>query len=144
MRFTILTILTFVVATSFGQNSKDSLQFSIYFASGFNRDSLSLQINNTNIFENKFATTDLSDGITNIHIYQNQNNLRIWKDKKLPPLKFKDLLVLDIKLNGRLEKVIVDLSNGKYVLIDKCVKEVNCLNNKELTVTQLKRQPHFY
>lgn len=142
MRFTILTILTFFVATSFGKSSKDSLQFSIYFASGFHKDNLSLRINNIKIFESKEATTDLSDGVTNIYIYQDENNLWLLQNK-LPLLKLKGLLVLDIILNGRLEQIKLDLNKGKYILIDKCVKKVNCLNNQELTATQLKIQPVF-
>ncbi len=143
MRLILLFILIIFTVTSFGQNSKDSLQFSIYFTECFKKDTVSLSLNGVPIFQNKNLTTRLELGLANIYIHQDENNLWLNSNEKLSKLNIKDTLHLDILLNRHLEKIKIDIKQGKYILLNKCPKTANDLAYGKLTMKQLKTQPEF-
>ncbi len=137
MRFQALIILLFFTTISFGQNAKDSLQFSIYFTRCFQNDTLSLTINGVNIFEKKVISTDSSDGVAD-YVVQTKSAFWLGQNKKLSTIKIKKINLLEIKLNSVSENFDVSLKRGKHILVDKCHGNGSFIGWSALSLSQSK------
>ena len=142
MRFQILIILLFIAATSFGQKTKDSLRFSIYFTECFKADTLSLALNGVTIFENKIITTNLIYGVAD-YVFQTKTALWYDSNKKSPKVQIKKINLLAIVINNKPENFEVSLKRGKHILVDKCHGTGSFIGWRALTITQYKTAPIF-
>ncbi|HEY1872278.1 MAG TPA: hypothetical protein VGG71_14545, partial [Chitinophagaceae bacterium] len=107
MRFQILIILLFLSATSIGQKSNDSLQFS-YFTQCFKNDTVSVKLNGVPLFTKKVITSDLSDGVA-YHIFQTETALCSDSDQRRPNVQFEKTNMLEIAINNTAQRFGVDL-----------------------------------
>jgi hypothetical protein len=143
MRFLTLIIALFSVTSLIAQKANDQIRFSVHFTKCFKNDTLSLKVNNIQVFENKIATTNQVDEITNIYFFQNNNGLRVDTITKSKKIKIRRKILLDISLNNHHEIFEVKLSEGKYILIDKCHGQGSFIGWRYLAVSQQKKLSAF-
>jgi hypothetical protein len=142
MRFQILIILLFLSATSIGQKSNDSLQFSLYFTQCFKSDTITVKLNGVALFTKKVISSDLSDGVA-YHVFQTETALWLDSNTKLPKVELKKNNLLEVAINKTTQRFGVDLKEGKYLLIDKCHPDGSYIGWLELSISQSKKTPEF-
>jgi hypothetical protein len=143
MRLFTLTIALFLVTSSIAQNANDQIKFSVRFTKCFKNDTLSVKINDIQVFKNKIATTSQVDEVTSIYLFQNNNGLWVDTIAKLEKIKISRKILLDISINNHHEIFEVKLSKGKYILIDKCHGDGSFIGWRYLAVSQQKKSPVF-
>ncbi len=142
MKLSTLAIVLIIVTNTFAQKGDDNVKFSLRFTGCFKNDTLSLKINDAQVFENKIATTDRSDAVSNIYVFQNNNGL--WIDAiKFQEIKIRKRIMVDITINRQREKFEISLGRGKHLLIDKCNGKGSFIGWINLRVSQFKNRPLF-
>jgi len=127
----------------FSHTYKEDFDYSIVFGGCFEKDIVSLKINNTSIFseykvENKNAVKkgnlSLTQAKTKIHLYYNG------QQKIKGRVNFSYYLNIDVKVNNRTDKFKVDLRKGKVLLIENCQAQDSLQKKKKTTIEQLQDQ----
>ena len=127
----------------FSHTYKEDFDYSIVFGGCFEKDIVSLKINNTSIFneykvENKNAikkgNLSLTQAKTKIHLFYNG------KQKIKGRVNFSYYLNIDVTVNNRVNKFKVDLRRGKVLLIENCQIENSSARDKKITIEQLQDQ----
>ena len=122
----------------FSHTTKEDFDYSIVFGGCFEKDIVSLKINNTSIFdhykvENKDAlkkgNLSLTQGNKGISIFYNRDQ----KFKR--KINFSFYLDIDLKVNDKMNKFKIDLRKGKVILIEFCPNPHS--SQKKLTIEQL-------
>ena len=124
MKLFLSLSLTLISILSFGQTSKDSIDFSISFSSCYDNDFVGLSINGVKVFDNvKIKTVNNGLSMSNVGIYQNDEGLWLIIDKQTRRLKkvlINDTLNCDILFNKALQKFKIPLKSGNNIFIDNC------------------------
>ena len=127
----------------FSHSYKEDFDYSIVFGGCFEKDIVSLKINNTPIFndymvENKNAIKKGNLGLTQakkkIHLFYNGNQ------KERARVNFSYYLNIDVTVNKRINKFQIDLRKGKVLLIENCSQQNSSKKIKKLTIEQLQDQ----
>lgn len=111
-------------------NTNNTLFFNIDFQQGFQNDTLSLMINNTEIFENEVATTFNMIGLTLI------NNIKVYSDSKKTFVEYKNQKILlktkakkdfkfEITINNKKFIFFINQTNGQYIGFNKSDNKIN-------------------
>ena len=122
---------------------KEDFDYSIVFGGCFEKDIVSLKINNTSIFneykvENKNA---IKKG--NLSLTQAKTKIRLFyngQQKIKGRVNFSYYLNIDLTVNKRTDKFKVDLRKGKVLLIENCQVQNSSEKNKKITIEQLQDQ----
>ena len=127
----------------FSHTYKEDFDYSIVFGGCFEKDIVSLKINNTSIFndykvENKNAikkgNLSLTQAKKRIHLFYNG------QQKLKGRVNFTYYLNIDVTVNKRINKFKVDLRKGKVMLIENCAMPGSSEETKKLTIEQLQDQ----
>ncbi len=140
IRFKLLILTLILTEFSFAQNSKDSIQFAVYFTGCFKSDTISLSINGTSVFNNKILNTNNSDGIAD---YWFQTALDSLNKNVLVKVNTQAENILEILVNSKLERFGVDIKDGRYLVFDKCHGKGGYNGWRFLSLSQLKNTPIF-
>ena len=122
---------------------KEDFDYSIVFGGCFEKDIVSLKINNTSIFneykvENKNA---IKKG--NLSLTQAKTKIRLFyngQQKIKGRVNFSYYLNIDLTVNKRTDKFKVDLRKGKVLLIENCQVQNSSKKGKKITIEQLQDQ----
>lgn len=132
----IFLVLLLVVSCSSSRVTKEN-DFYIVLGSCFKEDIVSLSVNNAIAF-NKFSlNSDFSTGIVlNISVEYHSGQLitRMDKDQKMVALQVDNEIKLSINRNGQEYDSDLDLSKGKYILIEGCESTVKAKQFKKKMV----------
>ena len=127
----------------FSHTYKEDFDYSIVFGGCFEKDIVSLKINNTSIFndykvENKNAikkgNLSLTQAKKRIHLFYNG------QQKLKGRINFTYYLNIDVTVNKQVNKFKVDLRRGKVLLIENCAISGSSEEAKNLTIEQLHDQ----
>ncbi len=138
-------ILCFLVSSYsvFSHTYKEDFDYSIVFGGCFEKDIVSLKINNTSIFnsykvENKNAikkgNLSLTQARKKIHLFYNG------QQKIKGRVNFSHYLNIDVTVNQQVNKFKIDLRKGKVLLIENCPEQDSLEEAKKLTIEQLQDQ----
>jgi len=98
----------------------------------FEKDTVSLYINNTVVFYNRELNSDFSTGLTGDDIYLFRENIggiiEYDKNKMILPL-LSDIILIKVCINGSCKEFNLNIEKGKYFSIDK-------VSDKEVKVFQ--------
>lgn len=136
MKNVILFILIFLIGcNSLKKKSATNMDsiLEITFQEFFNNDKLSLKLNEFEIFENIFVSSNKTSKITNLTVKAFNDNVLISnRQVKKIYLKFslKNNLVIKTFLNDKQEIFEIDLTKGKYIGFDKKIDELYLLQSK--------------
>ena len=128
--------------TVFSHSVREDFDYSIVFGGCFEKDIVSLKINNTSIFnhykvENKNAlkkgNLSLTQAHKKIHLFFNG------QQKLKGSVNFNFYLNIDLTVNEQVNKYKIDLRRGKVILIEFCPVE-DTPQKKKLTIEQLQDQ----
>ena len=110
----------------FSHTYKEDFDYSIVFGGCFEKDIVSLKINNTSIFndykvENKNVIKKGNLSLTQAKkkIYLFYNGQQKVKEK----VNFSYYLNIDVTVNKRINKFQIDLRKGKVILIENCSQQ---------------------
>ncbi len=143
----ILFIFWFLICTYpvFSHSAKEDFDYSIVFGGCFEKDVVSLKINNTAIFNNykvenknalKKGNLSLTQADKKIHLFYNG------QEKFKGKVNFHFYLNIDLRVNNKTNKFKIDLRKGKVILVEFCPEKTST-NNKELTIEQVQEQVIF-
>ena len=115
-------------------------EYSIILGGCFNRDTVSLSINNRAIFTN--YTIDNKDSLVkgNLNLAQYAQGIRInynGKEKFLKKIAFDYLLNIKVTVNRKISRFSLDMRKGNIILLDFCPEQDNLPTTRKLTATQL-------
>jgi len=132
--------------TVFSHPAKEDFDYSIVFGGCFEKDIVSLKINNTSIFNNykvenkntlKKGNLSLTQANKKIHLFYNG------QEKYKVRVNFNFYLDMDVTVNKKLNKFKVDLRKGKVILVEFCPANNASENSKKLTIEQMQEQVIF-
>lgn len=132
--------------TVFSHTVKEEFDYSIVFGGCFEKDIVSLKINNTSIFNNytvenknavKKGNLSLTQANRKIHLFYNG------QEKYKGRVNFNFYLNLDVTVNNKASKFKVDLRKGKVILVEFCPADNATENSKKLTIEQMQEQVIF-
>jgi hypothetical protein len=137
---TILTILlTSFTLILFSQPLKRS-DYSIILGGCFNKDTVSLSINNRSIFTNYTINNmdslmkgnlSLSQDVQGIHINYNGN------ERTFKPIPFDYLLNIKVTVNRKISRFSLDMRKGNIILLNFCPEKDDSPSPRKLTAGQL-------
>ena len=144
----IAIIFCFLISSYpvFSHPSKEDFDYSIVFGGCFEKDVVSLKINNTSIFNNykvenknavKKGNLSLTQANKKIHLFYNG------QEKYKGRINFSFYLNIDVTVNNKASKFKVDLRKGKVIVVEFCPADVSSENSKKLTIEQMQEQVIF-
>lgn len=101
---------------------KDEIRFSLILGDYFANDKISVNFNEVSVFKNLYVTSDGALGLTKgtFHVIDRNGHTYLLvgcKTRRIPSLKRKNLI--DLVINDRRFKILLKVSKGKYIVIDK-------------------------
>ena len=142
---TFIVCFLFASYTAFSHPAKEDFDYSIVFGGCFEKDIVSLKINNTAIFNNykvenknvvKKGNLSLTQANRKIHLFYNG------QEKFKSKVNFSFYLNIDVTVNNKPNNFKVDLRKGKVILVEFCPVN-NSENSKKLTIEQMQEQVIF-
>jgi hypothetical protein len=133
---TLLAMLYSTVACSHA--TKEEADFMIIFGGCFERDVISMKINNVAVF-NQYKIGDEQKG-GNLSLKQYANIIDIFyngQKKSKPGIDLNFYLNLEIKINQKVAMFRLDLRKGKVVVLERCGVSSNDKEVKKLKAEQL-------
>lgn len=130
----------------FSHSTKEDFDYSIVFGGCFEKDIVSLKINNVPIFNNyklenknavKKGNLSLTQASRKIHLFYNG------QEKYKGRVNFEFYLNIDLTVNNKANKFKVDLRKGKVILVEFCPVENASAATKKLTIEQMQEQIIF-
>lgn len=120
----LFTIMIINSCASEKDSNNSEMIFTIDFQDFFERDTVTLQVNNCVVFEDLILTSDKSTGITSIQVVYNHKGylklLSSGKEKEINcQLKENSEYVIKVLVNGESNSFRVDLDKGGYLGFDK-------------------------
>ncbi len=136
---TIISLFGLFYSTVIFSHPIEEADYSIVFGGCFEKDLISLKINNVSIFNQYKIGNELTDK-GNLSLKQSADFLHLFYNGKLQAKSKVDLnffLNIELTVSGRVSKFKFDLRKGKVLLFEKC-----SANNKPttLTVEQIQEQ----
>jgi hypothetical protein len=147
MQIFLIYFLAALSLSSYGQKPKEDFTYSIVFASCFQNDLVGLKVNDTTLISSQNISSDPVRGITQLGTYQDKEG--VWvanktEKKKLPLMTIREMILLEVMLNGSWTKFYLDLKEGKIIFIDNCFVEEHGERKQKLTVKQHKETVQLY
>lgn len=132
--------------TVFSHTPKENFDYSIVFGGCFDKDIVSLRINNTTIFDQ--YRVDNKNAVTkgNLSLTQTSNKINLFyngKQKFKGKVRFSFYLNIDLIVNKQVKKFKIDLRRGKVILFDYCAAEENRQATKKITMEQMQEEVIF-
>ncbi|HKZ65173.1 MAG TPA: hypothetical protein VJ111_02390 [Chitinophagaceae bacterium] len=136
----LLTILLISSTLILSAQSLERSDYSIILGDCFNRDTVSLSINNHAIFTN--YTIENTDSLIkgNLSLTQYIQGIRInynGKEKILKAIPVDYLLEIKVTVNRKINRFSLDMRKGNIILLDFCPEKVNQPATRKLTASQL-------
>ena len=136
----ILTILLISSTLILSAQPLKKSDYSIILGDCFNRDTVSLSINNRPIFTN--YTIDNKDSLIkgNLNLAQYVQGIRInfnGKEKILKAIPFDYLLDIKVTVNRKINRFSLDMRKGNIILLDFCPEKDDQSATRKLTASQL-------
>lgn len=136
----ILTILLISSTLILSAQPLKKSDYSIILGDCFNRDTVSLSINNRAIFTN--YTIDNKDSLIkgNLNLAQYVQDIRInynGKEKILKAIPFDYLLDIKVTVNRKINRFSLDMRKGNIILLDFCPENDDQPATRKLTASQL-------
>ena len=131
--------------TVFSHATTEDFDYSIVFGGGFDKDLVSLRINNTSIFENYKVDNKNAIKKGNLSLTQTNKKINLFyngQQKYKGKVKFSYYLNIDLIVNNQIKKIKVDLRKGKVILLDYSGPEAK-QTTKKITVEQLQEEVIF-
>ena len=131
--------------SAFSHSTKEDFDYSIVFGGCFEKDVVSLKINNRSIFNNykvenrdavKKGNLSLTQSNKKIHLFYNG------QEKYKGKVSFDYYLNIDVTVNNKPNRFKIDLRKGKVILVENCPIE-NASTTKKVTVEQMQEQVIF-
>lgn len=132
----IFLVLLLVVSCSSSRATKEK-DFYIVLGSCFKEETVSLSVNNVIAFDKLSLNSDFSTGtVLNVSVEYHSGQLvtRIDKDQKMVALQVDNEIRLFINRNGQEHNSNLDLSKGKYILIEGCESTIRAKQFKKKMV----------
>ena len=132
--------------TAFSHVPKKDFDYSIVFGGCFDKDIVSLRINNTSIFEQYQVDNKNAATRGNLSLTQASNKINLFyngKQKFRGKVKVSFYLNIELVVNKQVKKFKVDLRKGKVILFDYCAGEEGRSETKKITVEQLQEEVIF-
>ncbi len=140
--FCLLISSTFV----FSHAPKNDFDYSIVFGGCFDKDIVSLKINNKSIFKSYKVENRDSVIKGNLSLIQSNKSVNInfnGNQKVASKINFSFILQIEITVNSQLNKFKVDLRKGKILLIEFCPGKNAASTVKKLTIDQF-QEPFLF
>ncbi len=119
----LFLILFFTNSLFVNINTDKNQTLVIHFQDFFEKDFISLKINNCNIFNNLIVKSDASTGFTGIEVKmvreERQTYIIQYFDKKMKCTIKEKSIKLFIMMNAHQNKFLIDPSKGKYIGLNK-------------------------
>ena len=132
----ILLISLLIVSCSSSRVTVER-DFYVVLGSCFKEDMVSFSVNNVLAFEKINLNSDFSTGtVLNVSVEYHSGQLvtRINKDQKTNQLQIDNEIYLLINRNGQEHNFDLDLSKGKYILIEGCESTIKVKQSKKKMV----------
>jgi hypothetical protein len=142
----LILYFLFSFYTVFSHPAKEDFDYSIVFGGCFEKDVVSLKINNTPIFNNykvenknavKKGNLSLTQANRKIHLFYNG------QEKYKGKVNFNFYLNIDVTVNNKPNKFKVDLRKGKVIIVEFCPANNESESSKKLTIEQMQEQVIF-
>ena len=130
----------------FSQSPQNDFDYAIVFGGSFDKDIVSLKINNNPIFKNyKVDNRDsLTKGNLSLKQYNHQISINYNRNQKnTSRINFKNILKIEITVNNKPNKFNVDLRKGKILLIEFSMEKNAPFNVKKITIYQIQEPVLF-
>ena len=131
--------------TVFSHTTTEDFEYSIVFGGGFDKDLVSLRINNTSIFENYKVDNKNAIKKGNLSLTQTNKKINLFyngQQKHKGKVNFSHYLNIDLIVNNQVKKIKIDLRKGKVILFDCTVSQAK-QTAKKITVEQLQEEVIF-
>jgi hypothetical protein len=138
--YLLLVVVAILVSCSTKKvHSKNSIDFTMFLGSGFKNDTVSLSIDNKDIFQNNILQSDSVLGVVGSVTITKKNNLVSVlnsKNETVHSLEYvnNNIIVVGLKINHKLHKLYISLNKGNNVMID------NQSFNKGVSIFQSKKK----
>lgn len=132
-------------STAFSHTTRDDFDYSIVFGGCFEKDIVSLKINNRSIFNNykvenrdaiKKGNLSLTQADKKIHLFYNG------QERFTGKVSFGFYLDIALTVNNKINKFKIDLRKGKVILVENCPIEKGS-STKKVTIEQMQEQVIF-
>jgi hypothetical protein len=141
--FFFILCLLFSSSTVFSHTQKEDFDYSIVFGGCFEKDIVSLKINNTSIFDHYKVENENALKKGNLSLTQSNKKIHLFyngQQRLKRKVNFSFYLDIDVTVNNRKNNFKVDLRKGKVILFQFCPPQDAKQNEKKLTVEQLQEQ----
>lgn len=138
-KYLILFVLLFPVIV-YSHPRQNQFDYSIIFIGCFENDIVSLSLNKVLILDRyKVENADsIKKGHLSLTQYDNEikvyyNGAEITRSR----IDVTFILAADITINGKLQKIKLDLRKGKVILVDHVAEHTNNVKNRKLRIEQI-------
>lgn len=131
--------------TVFSHTAKEEFDYSIIFGGCFDKDIVSLKINNRSIFDHFKVDNKNAVKKGNLSLTQANNKISIFYNgqKKFKGyINFGFYLNIDVTVNQKMNRYKIDLRKGKVILIEFCPAE-NLQTKKKVSIEQIQEEIIF-
>src|SRR5215213_862832 len=128
--------------TVFSHSVREDFDYSIIFGGCFEKDIVSLKINNTYIFADYKVENQNALKKGNLSLTQSNKKIHLFfngQQKLKGSVNFNFYLNIDLIVNQQVNKYKIDLRRGKVILIEFCPGQ-EAPQKKKLTIEQLQDQ----
>ena len=136
---TAITLLLLLYSTvAFSHTANEEADYLIIFGNCFEKDTISLKINNVPIFNEYKMGNEPSHG--NLSLKQSADGIHIFHNgqkKSRVGIDFTFYLDLEIKINQETAKFKLDLRKGKVVVFEKCAVPAFSKSPNKLKMEQM-------
>ncbi|MES1226012.1 MAG: hypothetical protein ABUT20_61610 [Bacteroidota bacterium] len=147
MKKTFLFFCLFIFsAPVFSQSPQNDFDYAIVFGGCFNKDIISLKINNNSILKNYIVNNTDSVLKGNLSLKQSDNKININYNRNprtISKIIFSNVLQVEITVNKEVSKFNIDLRKGKILLIEFCQDKNATFKSKKLTIDQI-QEPFLF
>lgn len=142
IQFTILMIGLSLFASA--QPMKKS-EYNIILGGCFNKDKVSLSINNKSVFTNYIIDNRDSLSKGNLNLSQDVQGIRInynGKETSRKAIPFEYLLNIKVTVNRKVSRFSLDMRKGNIILLDFCPDKDDQTSTRKLSASQL-QEPYL-
>ncbi len=139
----MILMITFTLILS-AQPLKRS-EYNIILGGCFNKDKVSLSINNRSIFTNYIIDNKDSLAKGNLNLAQDVEGIRInynGKETTRKAIPFEYLLNIKVTVNRKISRFSLDMRKGNIILLDFCPEKDDQRSTRKLSASQL-QEPYL-
>ena len=130
----------------FSHTAKEDFDFSIIFGGCFDKDIVSLKINNSIIFDHIRVDNRNNKLKGNLSLTQAKRKISLFYNgqKKFKNyISYNYFLTLDVTVNDKVEQFKIDLRKGKVIVIEHCIDPNYQQSKKKLSFEQVQEEVIF-